>query len=740
MNVKGVMIKKISEGFFKKILTRPEVKGVRFDIQFLRAVAVIAVVIYHIWPDRLPGGFMGVDIFFVISGYLMTFTIWKSIKALKRRKRRKFIESVKFLGGFYARRIKRLAPAATACLLAILVAIMALGNYGIQLSTAKQTFMSAIFMQNWQLAGDAVDYLGADNVPTSLQHFWSLSIEEQFYFIWPLLILIFALLGTFVVIKSRKKIAQWIGANLHAIVIVLFTVVTFAYGFWLTQVDSAAAYFVTPARIWELAIGGIIVFLPVIKNRDLRLLLPWLGLAMCSYALIKWDGTGFPGWHALAPTIGTALIVWAGSNNYKNGKFSIQNLSKFRPSQFFGDISYSLYLYHWPVIILIPLFLSAGLNDLDSVWLRLGLLVGSVGLAYLSYRFIEQTTRKLHWKPMKVYLAGIACLLVVLVPSYLAKADADNHIDNVIPIAFEKSENDVCFGARATYNQDECGNPFGIVDKQWSQFAMTTFMAVKEKTNLYKQCNVDSRINMSDTFDYYCEFGDTSSKKILLMLGNSFSQQWYPAFDIIGKKLGYKIIGANSVTCASGLFEIKYKLKEVADVEICNKRFNWIKENLWAKADVVVMATRSVYFSDENKKNSQQEKDSAIKEIAKNIMEIEKITGRAPILIQAIPYIDIKGTFSKKDLEKCIVTTNCTTQRSDQSEMDLLYSKVVELYPEIKLGYIRIEDLLCDDAGCHTHVNGLPVYYNNLHLNTMFSASTSEYLIKELSRILHISN
>jgi peptidoglycan/LPS O-acetylase OafA/YrhL len=178
---------------------RPQGKT-RADIQALRALAVLAVVAYHIWPSRLSGGFMGVDVFFVISGYLMTLTIWKGVSAVANKSSKrsfgdKLKDSLSFLASFYARRIKRLAPAATICLLAILLAIQLIGNFSLQSETAPQIFASSVFMQNWYLAIQAVDYLGADAGATAVQHFWSLSIEEQFYMLWPLLLLVIGILA-----------------------------------------------------------------------------------------------------------------------------------------------------------------------------------------------------------------------------------------------------------------------------------------------------------------------------------------------------------------------------------------------------------------------------------------------------------------------------------------------------------------------------------------------------------------
>ncbi|MDR1184076.1 MAG: acyltransferase, partial [Coriobacteriales bacterium] len=373
------------------VLTRPA-SHLRPDIQALRAIAVLAVVAYHIWPTRLTGGFMGVDVFFVISGYLMTLTIWKGVTRANAAAMHRIRNSIGFLFGFYARRIKRLAPAATVCLLAVLTTTLLVGTFSLQAATAPQTLASAVFMQNWFLAQQAVDYLGADAGATAVQHFWSLSIEEQFYMVWPLLLLS---VGLIVFAKSMSRDGRiqdkegqtedGKGRIAVLVVILVFTASSFLYGFVLTYSNPAAAYFVTPARIWELSLGGVMVFLPTFRHRNSRLFLPWLGIALIAYSLIIGNGEAFPGWHALIPTFGTMLVIHGGASNphakdKSNPLISFANVSRLRPMQFFGDISYSLYLYHWPLVILVPFILQTDFNH-SGRYLKIAVFVASVMLA-----------------------------------------------------------------------------------------------------------------------------------------------------------------------------------------------------------------------------------------------------------------------------------------------------------------------------------------------------------------------
>jgi peptidoglycan/LPS O-acetylase OafA/YrhL len=169
-------------------------EGIRPEIQVLRAIAVMAVVLFHLWPDRLPGGYVGVDVFFVISGYLITAHLLRQVDRTGTISLREF----------WARRARRLLPAALLVLLATLVAVFVWAPQTLWSQFIRSIVASALYVGNWQLAVDAVDYLAADNEASPAQHYWSLSVEEQFYLVWPLLILLGILLASRVARQSRR--------------------------------------------------------------------------------------------------------------------------------------------------------------------------------------------------------------------------------------------------------------------------------------------------------------------------------------------------------------------------------------------------------------------------------------------------------------------------------------------------------------------------------------------------------
>jgi peptidoglycan/LPS O-acetylase OafA/YrhL len=312
----------------------------------MRALAVAMVVVYHLWPSMLPGGFTGVDVFFVISGFLITGHLQREYAGTGTIR----------LVDFWGRRARRLMPAAALVLTVTWLASRLLLPATRLADTASQILASALYFQNWRLAWNAVNYLDA-NVPASpVQHFWSLSVEEQFYLGWPLLFLLAALtaLAPRSAWSRRTRNPEELRRRGHLAMLALAALVVAAslcYSVYDTNTDPAAAYFVTTTRIWELGLGGIIALLPARVSARLGRYgaLGWAGLALVIAAAFTLSGSGFPGLLALLPAGGAALLILGGS---AGARFGPARLTSARPMVFTGGISYSLYLWHWPLIVL----------------------------------------------------------------------------------------------------------------------------------------------------------------------------------------------------------------------------------------------------------------------------------------------------------------------------------------------------------------------------------------------------
>ena len=359
----------------------------REDIDWLRAIAVLAVVAFHFEAPAVFGGFVGVDIFFVISGYLITGIIASEVKA----------GSFSF-AQFYERRVRRLLPALYA-----MVALTAIPSLHYLLTSERQEFFRsaaavATFTSNfffWFQSG----YFDHAAVEKPLLHTWSLAVEEQFYLALP--IMLWALLRSFR--SSRLALPVFL---------FLLTLASFALCIWLMKTDrSATAFFMSPPRAWEFMIGGLVAMpgLPVLRHALAQQIAKMIALVLLAIPIFALRaGPGFPGFDALTPCIGAAIFIWSG--------IGVPTLARrwYSPlgvARFFGQISYSLYLWHWPLFTFAR-FSKNGLV-LDSGD-KIALFALTVAISYLSWRFVEQPFRDRRLAPTRRAAFGVAGIATIV--------------------------------------------------------------------------------------------------------------------------------------------------------------------------------------------------------------------------------------------------------------------------------------------------------------------------------------
>jgi len=347
----------------------------RADIQGLRALAVVAVVLAHTTGQPV-GGFVGVDVFFVISGFLITGLL------LREHERTGRIS----LPGFFGRRIKRILPAALVVLLATTALASWLFNAPRALSTWWDAVSAALLVSNWRFAAVGTDYFHATDAVSPLQHFWSLSIEEQFYLVWPVLLVVLlglAARGSRSTVRSRVVVGA---------VLLMIVAASFVFGLWQSQSAAQAAYFSTGARVWELGAGALLaVCAPLFRGLPIavRAILGWIGLAgIVASALLVTGANGFPVPVALAPVVSTMLVIAAGTGaGASHGRWLLPISNPLTSG--IGAISYSLYLWHLPVIVFIPmLFPDTPLSSIP------GLLAITFCISLLSFLLVEQPVHR----------------------------------------------------------------------------------------------------------------------------------------------------------------------------------------------------------------------------------------------------------------------------------------------------------------------------------------------------------
>ncbi|WP_448613870.1 acyltransferase family protein [Modestobacter sp. URMC 112] len=346
----------------------------RGDIQGLRAVAVGLVVAAHLlgWPR---GGFVGVDVFFVISGFLITGLL---LRELERTGRISFRD-------FYVRRVRRILPVALVTLLVTVAAMQLLIGGSRAQQTLVEAGFAAVFAANVHFAAAGTDYFAASAPPSPLQHFWSLAVEEQFYVVWPVLLLLVALAAARLARRPRPAVAV-----ASAVVVVA----SLAWSVVGTTLSPETAYFSTATRAWELGVGAL---LAVGARRIAALPVPaltlaaWTGLlGIAAAALLVTDDTAFPGFAAALPVGGAALLIAGGSRagRWAPGELFLSH----QPFRYVGDVSYSLYLWHWPLFVV-----ATALVPLDSPVSRLALVAAALALAATSYHLVEQPVARSGW-------------------------------------------------------------------------------------------------------------------------------------------------------------------------------------------------------------------------------------------------------------------------------------------------------------------------------------------------------
>jgi peptidoglycan/LPS O-acetylase OafA/YrhL len=491
----------------------------RPDIQGLRALAVAMVVIYHLYPPLLPGGFVGVDVFFVISGFLITGHLWRGYQRTGKVG----------LVDFWGRRAKRLVPAAALVLTVTWVASRLVLPATRLADTADQVRASALYFQNWLLAHNAVDYLKSNDAASPLQHFWSLSVEEQFYLLWPWLFV-----AAVVVMRLRARRAgrhRGPGVNVGLAVVAglagALVLGSLAYSVYDTRTDPKAAYFVTTTRVWELGLGGLLALLPERLGRPLgrQGWLGWAGLAAVAASPFLLHGTSaFPGAIALLPVVGTVALIAGGSAAARGGP---ARLTSIRPMVFLGGISYSLYLWHWPLIVL----WSTHRGHKIGPYAGLALVAVAVLLSWLTKVWVEDKVRLARplaghsWRSVSTALAAVVPVTLVAVFIASRPPPWNGKLGPSYPgAAVLASKNITAPAAPIRPPPDDIAQP------------------------LYRQkgCLVDKHVAKAKA----CVFGDTKQPVLTVVLvGDSAAGEWFSALEPIAVQRHWKLITEIHSSC-----------------------------------------------------------------------------------------------------------------------------------------------------------------------------------------------
>ena len=656
--------------------------GFKPQIQGLRAVAVAAVLVYHLWPTFVPGGYVGVDVFFVISGYLITASLLREVEITGRI----------HIAGFYARRIRRLLPASSLILLVVSLCLPVLPTA--QWSDAATSIAaSALYFQNWILAAQAVDYLAADNAIGPLKHFWSLSVEEQYYIVWPL------------ALSVAVRLARRPAANSNAVLPCLMGgigILSFGHSICLTPLDPGLAYFATSTRVWELTLGGA---LALFDNKHsslssgLRSVMGVAGLVAILVSCFAYsNSTKFPGYAALLPTCGAALIIVSGESH---SLWSPVALLRSKVVQYFGDISYSLYLWHWPVLFFYDQAISRELGLADGV----GVIALSCLLAHVTKNFVEDVFRRPRYTGVRAVGLATGCIGATLFAAGVVHFSVKDW-ETPIPVAVTAP-----VGALA----------LTIPDYDWASQDVNAIVPPLERAradvpSAYKE---GCYHNLYETDVKSCDYGNPESSYRVVLIGDSHAAQWFPAFQEIVKRRSIFFRGVAKTSCAfslSAIYSDALKDKYLSCVEWSKNVIEWLKTE---KPDVVLVAQYPRYQVSAGKN---AENDQKVAEGMASAWKAVKDFGIDVRAFRPTPW------FGKRP-DKCLVTSDnwkddCVAAQSKA----LAHDAIVIAAKMAKVELLDFSQNFCDGRVCPVVLGGVLVYRDIHHITSTFAKTLSPFL------------
>ncbi|MDO4240563.1 acyltransferase family protein [Micrococcus sp.] len=554
----------------------------RGDIQGLRAVAVLAVLVFHAGVTAVPGGFVGVDVFFVISGFLITGLLLKEVDRTGRVA----------LTEFYARRARRILPAALVVLVLTLAAGMLVMPAGEWARLGATAVASALSVVNWLFAAESTDYFAQEEAASPYQHYWSLAVEEQFYLFWPLLVVLVTVGAAALIRRGRRSDAAASGpvrrrpsapvaARRVLLTAGVLGLASFVHSAVHSSTDPGAAYFVTTTRVWELALGAALaaalVVLPVIPAA-VRAGLGWVGLAMIAVALVAISGeAAYPGVVAAVPVAGSALVILAGAHEDGSTAWHPARLLATRPMQWIGDLSYSLYLVHWPVLTLAAWrFPDARL----PLWLGLTLALASVGLAWLLRRAVELPA--LHGPVLAgrrraltrggVGMAASAALGALVLTAGVAAVPQRPGTD--VQVA----------GAQAPASGED---PMAAL-AGGGRMVPAPAVADDDRSPAHLE---GCQLGYTDVEPRACEFGDPDAETVILLLGDSHASQWTAPLEVLAEERDWRVVSHTKASCGVSTAVTEHDGEEYTACGEWNERLPGVAERL--RPDLVLVTAAS---------------------------------------------------------------------------------------------------------------------------------------------------
>jgi peptidoglycan/LPS O-acetylase OafA/YrhL len=692
--------------------------GFRPDIEGLRAVAVVAVVLFHADMPGVGGGFVGVDVFFVISGFLITGLLWREVSTTGTVRLRRF----------YGARARRLLPASATVGIITMIGAAALIPPLQARNVIYDGIASALYVSNFWFIQQQVDYF-AGHLSSPFQHYWSLSVEEQFYLVWaPMMI------GTaWLIRRTRRRNRAHVPSSHSPYLVVLAVVaaVSFVLSLAVTYVLPAAAFFSLPTRAWQLAAGGLVALTAAEWRRlppQAAAIAGWAGLGVILWACTRLSAaTLYPGIAALLPVLGAALVIGAGCAAPTQGCGGVLALS---PMRAIGRVSYSWYLWHWPVLLLA----SASPSHPLGLAGRLAAALVSGGLAVITLRFIENPLRfaaSLRRSPRRSLALGAAatavavCVGVVLLVSLPtpvgrgasaavpapaltisatpAPAGSDKHAyDAAVQHVFAQVQAAVAASADVKAVPSNLNPP--LAD------AAAEFKAVFLNGCLR---------NLFEVGQPECATGDTASTNTVALVGDSQATMWHPAFQQVAGQRHWRLETLGKGGCPPMNLHIPDPLRRLVSTVLCERWRAEIIARLRAEHPrLVVVSMWRGYGVGRGYMPGFRSYDQAWLYSLTRLVQDLRATGAKVLVLGPVPD-------PRSNVPVCLSgelddATVCSPPRSTAVNAPGIAAESAAT----KAGggqYADVTELFCTAERCPVIVGNTLVYFDNVHLTLEYS-------------------
>ncbi|RNI20889.1 acyltransferase family protein [Flexivirga caeni] len=717
----------------RRAVRSAQTKGVhvqRPDIQGMRAVAVLLVVVSHAQlAGLLDGGYIGVDVFFVISGFLITGLLAREVRSSGR---------VSF-ADFYARRARRILPAASVTLVMTLLISTIVYTDGDLSQVSTDVTWAAFFAANLHFAQAGNDYFAITSLQTPVQHFWSLAVEEQFYLVWPVLIALMLLIpwrrrerhrahGPRAT-RSRIMLGRVQALRRAGVLIGLLSVASLIWSIHDTIASPHSAYFSTFTRGWELGLGSLLALTAQRVSRlsdPVKAAMSWLGLAAVLLAAVVYtSSTPFPGSAALLPVLGAVLILAGGIEGPRYGATVLLGL---RPMRFLGDISYSIYLIHWPVLVLTTAYAGGHLRIRE----KLALIAVTIGLSWLSYRFVEKpfrSKRRARHATLRALALWPVALTLVLVPTMVVY-QFTTRSTMTAAAAQQLAAKKAAAKSAVSSLRDEVAS---AAEKSQSGASLPTTLVpslvhlADDRTEPPDGCWADTKAKTSHKI---CPEGDTAATKTVVVWGDSHAAQWLKPLSALATKNHLKLIPLVKANCMPA--DVVQTYQGGGAYQQCNTYRDWALQQIKQLKPSMVIISGLLSTPILDPSTGTKVSDSAGTKLfaegsARTLKELNKLTGHVDVISDQSRLTEPAGTC----LGSRTATLSTCAKAPDKvtTARDAAWQKSAA---ETGAGYLDMMPWECDDNVCPIVVDGTIVYRDDHHLTTTYAERLQPVLAQKI--------